>query len=74
MKEVILLIKGKEIKIFAEGPNGAGTEKFTQELAEALGIIKERHKGPHAHQHHADWRKTLADHRVEQSGGHPPHH
>ena len=72
MKEVMILIqKGGKVKIFAEGPHGAGTEEFTQSLAEELGEIEERHKGPHAHQHHADWRKTLQDHRVEEKGEGP---
>lgn len=66
MKEVMLLIKGSVIKIFAEGPKGAGTAKFTEKLAKTLGEIEERHKGPHAHQHHSDWELTLRDHRAEQ--------
>jgi hypothetical protein len=39
----------------AEGPNGKGTEKFTENLAKELGMIQERHKGSwleHQHEHH----------------------
>ncbi len=46
MKQVIVKIgKGGRTKILAEGPLGAGTEKFTAELARDLGTIQERHAG-----------------------------
>lgn len=54
MKEVRLLFgRGGEVRILADGPNGKGTEKFTEELAKALGTIEERHKG-HFHTHVTD--------------------
>jgi hypothetical protein len=51
MKEVRLkFVRGGCVQILAEGPNGKGTEKFTESLAKSLGSIKERHKGHH-HSH-----------------------
>ena len=49
MKEVKLKFVGTlgQMKILAEGPNGKGTEKFTEKLAKGVGRIIERHKGPH---------------------------
>ena len=55
MKEIqLLFLRNGTIKIFAEGQNGKGTEKFTENLAKALGTIIERHKGEHhdlTHEH-----------------------
>ena len=53
MKEVKLVFcKGGKVKILAEGPNGKGTEKFTEQLAKDLGTIEERHRGFfHVHDH-----------------------
>jgi len=57
MKEVKVVIgKGGRTKILADGPHGAGTEKFTESLAKEMGTIVERHKG-HFHTHvHEDGR------------------
>jgi hypothetical protein len=70
MKEVMLVFKpGGRVAIFAEGPRGVGTEKFTEDLAKALGKVEERHKGVHGHHHHDRWQDTLKDHQNE-GGGH----
>ena len=47
MKEVKLVIaKGGRVKILAEGALGKGTSDFTMSLANLLGFIVERHRGP----------------------------
>lgn len=63
MKEAkLVFVRGfGQMKILADGPNGKGTEAFTEKLAKSVGRIIERHKGPHhvhieekihTHQHH----------------------
>jgi hypothetical protein len=48
VKEVKLVFgKGGRVKILAEGMKGKGTENFTMKLAQELGRVVERHKGPH---------------------------
>lgn len=48
MREVKLVFgKGGRVKILADGTKGKGTEKFTLKLAQELGRVVERHKGPH---------------------------
>lgn len=48
MKQVKLkFASGGRVRILAEGPNGKGTEQFTESLAKDLGRIVERHKGHH---------------------------
>ena len=47
MKEVKLVVqKGGRVKILAEGALGKGTSEFTMDLANLLGFIVERHRGP----------------------------
>lgn len=54
MKEVRLhFMKGGRVRILAEGANGKGTADFTLGLANSLGSIVERHRGPtyeHVHE------------------------
>lgn len=60
MKEVKVVIgKGGRAKVLADGPHGAGTEKFTESLAKELGTIVERHKGLHHHHYFDDVTKSI---------------
>jgi hypothetical protein len=63
MKEVkLVFMKGGKVKILAEGPNGKGTEKFTEQLAKELGTIEERHKCGGWHYHDEE----VADKVIQQ--------